>query len=60
MKLWQANFDELIAGSTGETIKEKSLVENSWLFVKFVKVFHHQILCYKYGMVYYVCWNNRS
>ena len=44
--LTNKNFDELIVGFIGETLRVKSLVcktlINHWLFIKFVTVFHCQ------------------
>ena len=41
-KFDKQNIDELIVGSIGGTLRENNLVENCWLFVKFVIVFCHQ------------------
>ena len=46
MNVYKQNFDELMKGFIGETLKDKSLVGttlmNCWLFVKFIRIFHRQ------------------
>ena len=47
------NFDKLIVGFIGETLREKSLIVktlmNCWPFIKFVKLLHFQTFAL-YGM----------